>query len=143
MSENMNPMDKFISQYQTFCEHEAIKDLNEQSQIALFGNYCQAVIAKLAAQQKPAAQPAQQQQSSPSRIGCTSRQKRMIMRLIKKGCMEEPTWEALTVKSASRLIDKGLAAERRMDREEEEAQNAPPPKATAPKGEYGGSYSIV
>jgi hypothetical protein len=127
-------IDKFLSKFKEFNEHEAVSDLADNARVQLFGLYIQAF-----GQPKPSV-PAPKSTSAPARSGkmvhkpnkpATEKQINFLKRLVREGRIDEaPDYQDLTRGQASALISIGVKNEKKQ-----------PPQEEEPQGEFTGSFT--
>jgi len=116
--------DKFIAEFQSFCENETVTELSSESQVSLFGTYCNVMVNMNTSKSKSRPQPH-------SKGGATGKQIGFIKTLIKQGNLPEDSLEDdLSKKEASDLIEQGLRDKKDKKKPKEEQED------------FAGSYNV-
>ena len=136
-------IDKFVTKFKEFAEHEDLEDLTDEAKATLFGVYL-SVLRPSPAPVAPV-KPSGPKSQSNSRVRkpnrpATDKQKKLIDKFIRQGKLDEDTDTVkLTVGEASSLIEQGINSQPK-------PKPAPEPEPeleveAEPEGEYAGSYS--
>lgn len=130
-------IDKFVKKFKEFASHEDLNDLNDESKVALFGVYLDALRPAPQVAVSPQPSGSKSQDKSQSRVRkpnrpATEKQRSFIEKLISQGKLDNDIEvDMLTVGEASALIDQGIKAKARKPEPEPEPE---------PEGEFTGSY---